>query len=114
MGLRFKVFIGYSILIALLAFIVYLFRQEQIKRSILQKEEREIYYARKLVERTYVYLWELTTQAELVSVWKEADLERYRVKRREVCDTLQVLRDVYVPVQKKQIDSLVTRIYFRY
>lgn len=106
MGLRFKVFIGYSILIALLAFIVYLFRQEQIKRSILQKEEREIYYARKLVERTYVYLWELTTQAELVSVWKEADLERYRVKRREVCDTLQVLRDVYVPVQKKQIDSL--------
>lgn len=107
MGLRFKVFIGYSILIALLAFIVYLFRQEQIKRSILQKEEREIYYTRKLVERTYVHLWELTTQAELVSVWKEADLVRYRAKRKEVCDTLQVLRDyVHAPVQKRQIDSL--------
>lgn len=107
MGLRFKIVIGYSILIALLVFIVYLFRQEQIKRSILQKDEREMVYTQKLVERTYVHLWELTTQAELVSVWKEADLERYCAKRREICDTLQVLRDyVHVPAHENLIDSL--------
>lgn len=107
MGLRFKMLIGYSILITLLVFIVYLFRQEQIKRSVLQKDEREMVYTHKLVERTYMQLWELTTQAELVSVWKENDLECYRVKRREICDTLQVLRDyVHTPEQEKQIDSL--------
>ena len=54
-----------------------------------------------------MHLWELTTQAELVSVWREADQERYRVKRREVCDTLQVLRDyVHAPEQERQIDTL--------
>lgn len=38
---------------------------------------------------------------------EEADLERYRAKRREVCDTLQVLKDyVHVPAQQKRIDSL--------
>ena len=93
MGLRFKVFIGYSILIALLAFIVYLFNQEQTKRNALQKDEREMVHTGKLVEKTYVRLWELTAQAELVSVWKEADLEHYHVKRREACDALQALRD---------------------
>lgn len=107
MGLRFKILIGYSILITLLVFIVYLFRQEQIKHNTLQKAEQEMVYTHKLVERTYMHLWELTTQAELVSVWKEADQERYRVKRREVCDTLQVLRDyVHAPEQERQIDTL--------
>ena len=107
MGLRFKVFIGYSILIALLTFIVYLFRVEQTKRSTLKKDERELVYTRKLIERTYAHLWKLTTQAELVSVWREVDLERYRAKRKEVCDTLQVLKDyVHVPAQQKRIDSL--------
>ena len=37
MGLRFKILIGYSILITLLVFIVYLFRQEQIKHNTLTK-----------------------------------------------------------------------------
>lgn len=107
MGLRLKIIIGYSILVALLAFIVYLFRQEQIKRSNLQKDEREMVYTRKLVERTYMQLWELTAQAELVSVWKETDRERYCAKRKEVCDTLQVLRDyAHVSAQKRRIDSL--------
>lgn len=107
MGLRFKILIGYSILITLLVFIVYLFRQEQIKHNTLQKAEQEMVYTHKLVERTYMHLWELTTQAELVSVWREADQERYRVKRREVCDTLQVLRDyVHAPEQERQIDTL--------
>ena len=107
MGLRFKVFIGYSILIALLAFIVHLFNQEQTKRNALQKDEQEMLHTGKLVEKTYVRLWELTAQAELVSVWKEADLDRYRAKRREVSDALQALRDyVHVPDQKERIDSL--------
>ena len=44
MGLRFKILIGYSILITLLVFIVYLFRQEQIKHNTLQKAEQEMVY----------------------------------------------------------------------
>lgn len=107
MRLRLKIIICNGMLIALLVFIVYLFRQEQIKRSNLQKDEREVLYIRKLLERTYIHLWELTTHAELVSVWKETDLERYRAKRREVSDTLRELKDyVHVPAQQKRIDSL--------
>lgn len=107
MSLRFKIIIGYSILITLLVFIVYLFRQEQIKRSTLQKDKYELVYIRKLTERTYVQLLELTTQAELVSVWKDTDLDRYIAKRREVCDSLQVLREyVKAPDQQNRIDSL--------
>ena len=56
MGLRFKILIGYSILITLLVFIVYLFRQEQIKHNTLQKAEQEMVYTHKLVERTYMHL----------------------------------------------------------
>lgn len=111
MGLRFKILIGYSILITLLVFIVYLFRQEQIKHNTLQKAEQEMVYTHKLVERTYMHLWELTTQAELVSVWREADQERYRVKRREVCDTLQVLRDyVHAPEQERHVSRLIDEL----
>jgi len=70
MEIRFKIIIGYSILIALFAFIVYLFRVEQIKRSTLQKDEWELAHTQKLMERIYRPFWELTTQTELVSVWK--------------------------------------------
>ena len=59
MGLRFKILIGYSILITLLVFIVYLFRQEQIKTQYpAKKRNRKWFYTHKLVERTYMHLWE--------------------------------------------------------
>lgn len=107
MGVRIKVIIGYCALIALLAFIVYLFRQEQVKHNTSQKGEKELIHTRKLTEQTLVCLLDLTSQAELVSVWEETELKHYRTKRETICDTLQVLRDyVHTATQQTRIDSL--------
>ena len=42
MWLRFKIFIGYITLIALLSFTIYFFRKEQMKRNCLQQDEQEL------------------------------------------------------------------------
>lgn len=91
MWLRVKIFTGYLVLISLLAFTVFLLRDEQQKRSHLQTDEAELLHARNLAEQTYARLLELATRAETVSVWDEEDLAGYRDKRREVCRTLQEL-----------------------
>lgn len=91
MWLRVKIFTGYLVLIALLAFTVFLLRGEQQKRSRLQTDEAELLHARNLAEQTYAGLLELATRAETVSVWDEEDLAGYRDKRTEVCRTLQEL-----------------------
>lgn len=38
MGLKFKIFIGYAMLILLLGFVIYLFRGERVKRDELKRE----------------------------------------------------------------------------
>lgn len=107
MGLKIKIFTGYGILIALLAFTVCLFRKEQVKRNALQKNERELSCFHKLSERSYASLLELATQAETVSVWDEEDIRLYHDKRVETCNTLQALKDYsLIPEQQSRIDSL--------
>ena len=52
MWLRFKIFIGYITLIALLSFTIYFFRKEQMKRNCLQQDEQEL-----------LHFWHLTGEA---------------------------------------------------
>lgn len=107
MWLRVKIFTGYLVLIALLAFTVFLLRGEQQKRSRLQTDEAELLHARNLAEQTYAGLLELATRAETVSVWDEEDLAGYRDKRTEVCRTLQELGPHIRPsLGQARIDSL--------
>lgn len=107
MWLRVKIFIGYLVLIALLAFTVFLLRSEQQKRSRLQTDEAELLHARNLAEQVYAGLLELATRAETVSVWDEEDLAGYRNKRTEVCRTLQELGPHIRPsLGQARIDSL--------
>lgn len=107
MWLRVKIFIGYLVLIALLAFTVFLLRGEQQKRSRLQTDEAELLHARNLAEQTYAGLLELATRAETVSVWDEEDLAGYRDKRTEVCCTLQELEPhIRSSSGQARIDSL--------
>lgn len=107
MWLRVKIFIGYLVLIALLAFTVHLFQDERLKRSHLQAGESELLHVHKLSEQAYAALLELATRAETVSVWEEEDMASYREKREEVCRTLQELRQ-YIRSSSGQarIDSL--------
>lgn len=71
MWLRFKIFIGYITLIALLSFTIYFFRKEQMKRNCLQQDEQELLHFWHLTGEAYAGLLDLATYGETVSVWDE-------------------------------------------
>ena len=107
MWLKLKIFFGYIILILLLAFIVYQFRQEQGVRHILRKEEKELAAIHRLAIKNYISLLELSTYAEIAITWDNDDLKKYRRKRHEICDGLQLFKKhIHAPLQKSRIDSL--------
>lgn len=107
MWLKIKILLGYTILILLLAFIVHLFRQEQMKRDSLRKEEKELIAIRHLTEKIYISLLDLSTNAEIAIIWEKDDLQDYSLKRQSICDSLQCLKEyVYTPQQKNYVDSL--------
>lgn len=70
MWLRFKIFVGYITLIALLTFTIYFFRKEQTKRIMLQQDEQEL-----------LHFWHLTAKPTPVC-WILLLMER-----RSVCGT---------------------------
>ena len=107
MWLKLKIFFGYTILILLLVFIVYQFRQEQMLRHMLRKEEKKLVTIHRLAEKSYIGLLDLSTHAEIAVIWNDDDLREYSRKRRGVCDSLQLLKEyVHTPLQKSHIDSL--------
>lgn len=107
MGLKSKIILGYGILIALLIVTIYMFRKEQINRNILHISEKELVHTWQLTEEIYTDLLELTTEGEMVSVWKEEDYLSYTEKRKRICDTLQVLKkDAHILGLQNRIDTL--------
>lgn len=107
MGLKFKIFMGYVILIALLAFTIFLFRKEQVKRNTLKRNEKELVNFHRLSECSYAGLLELATRAETVSVWNETDIRLYHDKREETCGILYALKGhTRLPEQRARIDTL--------
>ena len=107
MWLKLKISFGYAVLVLLLAFIVYQFRQEQMQRHTLRKEEKELVAIHRLAEKSYIGLLDLSTHAEIAVIWNDDDLREYSRKRRGVCDSLQLLKEyVHTPLQKSHIDSL--------
>jgi len=107
MWLKLKIFFGYIILVLLSAFVVYQFRQEQMQRHMLRKEEKELVAIHRLAEKSYIGLLDLSTYAEIAVTWDDDDLREYSRKRHEVCDSLQLLKEyVHTPLQKNHIDSL--------
>lgn len=107
MGLKFKIFIGYAMLVLLLGFIIYLFRGERVKRDELEREMKELGVTRELTRKAYGCLLELASQGEVASIWSESDLWQYREKREKTCGVLKELREfVHVPQQQERIDSV--------
>lgn len=107
MWLKFKIFLGYTILMVLLVCTIVLFRHEQIKRGSLHQDERELVHIRNLSQQAYAGLLELATYGETVSAWDEDDFKTYQVNRYNVRGTLQELKQ-YVNTHRQQacIDSL--------
>lgn len=107
MWLKLKISFGYTVLVLLSAFIVYQFRQEQMQRHTLRKEEKELVAIHRLAEKSYIGLLDLSTHAEIAITWDDDDLREYNRKRRGVCDSLQLLKEyLHTPLQKSHIDSL--------
>lgn len=106
-GLKLKIFFGYVILVLLSVFIVYQYRQEQMQRHMLRKEEKELVAIHRLTEKSYIGLLDLSTHAEIAITWDDDTLREYSRKRHRVCDSLQLLKEyVHTPLQKSHIDSL--------
>lgn len=107
MGLKFKIFIGYFLLIALLIFVIYLFHGEQVKKSTLKKEEQELTDTQRLTEEAYLALFNLASHAEIVCIWEQDDLDLYHEKREETCKLLKSLKEhVHTSDEQARIDSL--------
>jgi len=115
MWLKLKIFLGYAILVLLSAFIVYQFRQEQMLRHTLRKEEKELVAIHRLTENSYIGLLDLSTHAETAVTWDDDDLREYSRKCHRVCDNLQFLKEyVHTPLLKKHIDSLCLLLWNKY
>lgn len=107
MGLKLKIILGYAILITLLAVTICLFRREQIKRNTLLRNEKELVHTWQLTEQIYADLLELATEGEMVSVWKQEDYLSYSERRREICDTLRILKsNAHTTGLQGEIDTL--------
>lgn len=105
MWLKLKISFGYAVLVLLLAFIVYQFRQEQMQRHTLRKEEKELVAIHRLAEKSYIGLLDLSTHAEIAVIWNDDDLREYSRKRRGVCDSLQLLKE-YVHTRYRKAISI--------
>lgn len=107
MNLKIKILIGYCILLSLLAFTIYSFRREQVKRNELHREESGLKQIRRMTEEIYTNLLDLASQTEIVISWEEEDFQEYRKKRKVTCSTLQGLkRNMMTMEQQRGVDSL--------
>lgn len=107
MNLKIKILIGYCILLFLLAFTIYSFRREQVKRNELHREESGLKQIRRMTEEIYTNLLDLASQTEIVISWEEEDFQEYRKKRKVTCSTLQGLkRNMMTMEQQRGVDSL--------
>lgn len=107
MNLKIKILTGYCILLSLLAFTIYSFRREQVKRNELHREESELKQIHRMTEEVYINLLDLASQAEIVISWEEEDFQKYREKREVTCSALQGLkRNMMTMEQQRGVDSL--------
>ena len=106
MGLKLKILSGYALLLLLSAIVIYLFCREEIRRNTLKKERIELANMRSLTIEAYMQLLDLSSQAEVASVWTENDFNVYCNQLEVVRHTLKSLRSyIHTPEQQERIDS---------
>lgn len=106
MGLKVKISIGYILLIFLLTTVILLFRGKEERRRTLEKEESELVDVRRLTAKVYMSLLDLSSRAEVVSIWTDDDFHNYCTRQDTVRKNLKALRHyVHTPEQQERIDS---------
>lgn len=107
MGLRIKILGGYGILLLLFASIIYLFYIEQVKQELAKTKEKELANLYRLGEKICISLLELSSQAEIASVWTDEDFHLFCLKEDEISDTLVSFKShIHTPIQQHRIDSV--------
>lgn len=76
--LKLQILAGYLVLVSCFAFIICLVHEERGKKSAMERQELRWQGERRLANRTFVGLLDLTAMGELVSGWTEKDYADYR------------------------------------
>lgn len=106
MGLKIKISAGYLMLILLLAFVIYLFHGEGVKRNTLKEEESTLADIRSLTAEAYMSFLDLSSRAEVAGVWTENDFNAYCGKQDSIRENLKALKHyIHAPEQLARIDS---------
>lgn len=106
MGLKLKILSGYVLLLLLSAIVIFLFCREEVRRNTLKEERNELENMRSLTAEAYMHLLDLSSQAEVVSVWTEDDFNMYCTQQETVRQILKSLRNyVHTSEQQERIDS---------
>lgn len=106
MGLKLKIFSGYVLLLLLSTIVIYLFCSEEVRRNTLKKERNKLENMRMLTVEVYMHLLDLSSQAEVASVWTEDDFNVYCTQQEAVHQILKSLRSyIHTPEQQERIDS---------
>lgn len=103
MKIQRKLAIGYTIIVALIGGIVYMYLHEWRQMVLLEREVKEIHELRQSVHEAYVHMLDLTMFGETILEWEEADTALYRVKRLKVDSILCEFKNFY---SGERIDSL--------
>lgn len=106
MGLKIKISAGYLMLILLLAFVIYLFHGEEVKRNTLKEEESTLADIRSLTAEAYMSFLDLSSRAEVAGIWTENDFNAYCGKQDSIRENLKALKHyIHAPEQLARIDS---------
>lgn len=106
MGLKIKISAGYLMLILLLAFVIYLFHGEGVKRNTLKEEESTLADIRSLTAEAYMSFLDLSSRAEVAGIWTENDFNAYCGKQDSIRENLKALKHyIHAPEQLARIDS---------
>lgn len=106
MGLKLKISSGYFLLILVLASIIYLYHEKEIRKDALRKEENELADLHNLSQRVYMYLLDLFSQSEVAVAWTEDDFADYCIKLDDFHETLKTLKGrIHTSQQQARVDT---------
>lgn len=105
--LKFKIIVGYLVLVFCLAFIIRLVHEELGKKSAMEQQETHWQGERQETNRAFLHLLDLAATGELIAGWTEDDYAIYREKRIATVNQLQDLKPLQEDAaQRATIDSV--------
>lgn len=105
--LKIKIALGYILLASLFALIVYLVYKERKAINDLDTKEEALQEGRKITDKIFIALLDLSSSGELLSIWSDGNFSLYKQKRIEIDNLLYTLKSYYPdPLQSTRIDTI--------